>query len=288
MRRSRIAKPRGLAGAGGFTLIEALTATAILALVVLLLAQMAGLTSTTFADVVGRTQRQQALRAITHGIRSDVSGALAPVYGAGSAFQFLQNPTTVGGSFQNPSAIFWQAPLAADFRAGDASVVGYFVQWDTSDSTNPRPQLCRVQIDPGMTNYRIGNNPASSWVDSAILAAEAPGSRASNYAGLFAEDVPGLWVTVLDEDGAVLARSDEAFDSQSTGMPAALQVSYAVIEPRAASRITPAIRATLESHVSASESAADFVQRVSGDDGLGALRGGLQSAVTTIYLRNAR
>jgi hypothetical protein len=244
------------------------------------------------AKKIGQSQQRQVVRALLGAIKNDLSMAFAPLETSTTGAQLLLNPSSISKELLAPSALFWQAPVAGDTRFGDLSPVGYFVRWDTTDTANPRPRLCRLQVDPvapktSNPTYRIYSHPGD-WVNDGVLEAAAPANRAHDYAGLFAEDVVGFWVRCLDASGGVLAESNATYDSRSGGFPAAVTVSFAVIDSRLARQITPAIKEELERLTTQSSDAFAFVKAAQANTSLSAIREGIHAAATTVYLRGAR
>ena len=57
------------------------------------------------------------------------------------------------------------------------------------------PKLCRLLVD---TNYLL--QKPSDFVSDALIASNAPATKASGYAGQLAENVLGLWMRPLDQN----------------------------------------------------------------------------------------
>ena len=73
------------------------------------------------------------------------------------------------------------------------ALVGYFVQW-VNEANGSVPKLCRLLVD---SNYQM--QKPSDFVSDALIASNAPATKASGYAGQLAENVLGLWMRPLDQ-----------------------------------------------------------------------------------------
>src|SRR5438552_691359 len=129
-----------------FTLIEMLVATAVLALLVVLLMEVVNRASATWVQAQGQVERRHNGRAIADFIGQELQAALLPVDPTGSSnklnLQFVLNPKIGDGD-----AVFWQAPLATDQTNGDIAEIGYFLKW-TGTTGTPHGQLCRFFVNP--------------------------------------------------------------------------------------------------------------------------------------------
>ncbi|HEX4084237.1 MAG TPA: hypothetical protein VHY22_04950 [Chthoniobacteraceae bacterium] len=195
---------------------------------------------------------------------------------------------------------------------------------------NPKAALCRFLINPGAagvsnSNYLIYSTPAA-WLSDNIIQSVAPGSSAQSYQGLFAENVIGLWVRCLDAYGqpitktfAGAAYANHAYDSRlgymdSSGttsasfidsagqaaplcaLPPVVEVSIAMIDSHAASKVTPAVMSaivSLEGRLSTSPAAnADgFVSAVLASpaaSGLQSIMANLRSYQTRVYIMGSK
>jgi len=308
MRRS----PEDSRSKKAFTLLEALVSLAILAVIVVALAQLISATSSIWTGVMGKVSQRQSSRPILDYVTEDLKAALAPVDGSANSLQFLLNPATLipdASKYLFPSAIFWQAPVATDTTYGDVAEVGYFIRWDESSPTNPRARLCRILInpaslttsgtsDPDAASYLIFKQP-TDWINAQVLDQVAPGIG-PDYKGLLAEDVVGLWVNCLDSEGNVVSQpigSVPHYDSRTaagfsdkvpaSGLPAAVRLSCAVLDARSASRVTPTVKADIINLVNSSEDANAFIETAMSDDRLRTIRAGVSCLQTTVYLENA-
>lgn len=288
-----------------FTLIEVLTAIAILGLLVVVLGQMASLVSSSWVTAQGQLERRQTARSIADFIAADLAAVLLPLDPA-STTSFFLNPD-IGEDLKNPSAVFWLAPVATDQTFGDIAEVGYFVRWDTTNSTNPRAGLCRflVNPDPNDANYAVLQNP-KNWISRAQIDEVAPADKNHDYKGLFAEDVVGLWIRCLgmNPDGTPkeLAGAGDSLDSGQTyeykdpttgetkvkHLPLAVEVSLAMLDSRSASRIGPGEMATIRSLAGNAKNAGEFVAQVLKEDSLRGISPGMHAFATTTYLINSK
>lgn len=253
----------------GFSLLELLVAAA---LFMILLGILVGV----FNGVAGMSSQASArLDAVRQGreifdlIQKDLAQVVPtpPARGTNSPLQFWVNPgdAFVPASYKNPTAVFWQAPVARDRNAGNLALVGYFVH---RPGTN-QSQLRRLLIEPADTgNYKLYTN-STNWLTPAEIsqfAGTAMGAASTNAdRGWVANGVLGLWVRCLDARGNVITTNganapvDWAFDSRSgfrsgTGstatvrtrvnaLPTFVDVGLICVAAREADRITalPAI-----------------------------------------------
>lgn len=238
----------------GFSLLEVLVAMTVLSVLVIILASVLSLVSSNWISGAGRTERRQGGRAITAFIQKELAGAMLPINRFADRsipnLQFLVNPPQV--SYRHASALFFQAPLAADATSGDIMAIGYFIRW-TSENNVPKATLCRLAVSPADPDFAIYTD--LDWVSDAYLDAAAPANATNDYRGFFVDNVIGFWIRCLDEDGIVLTAADETFDSRTAAaefpaqepnldptehrLPASVEVSFVTIDARTANRLTP-------------------------------------------------
>ena len=307
-----IIRDRRRFGCGGFTIVEMMVAMAITGILVLVLVHAASLTSSILSRVQGSTDRHQSARAIMDAIGSDLSGALLSISPSAAndsahqdGLQFIVNPD-LPTEWENPSAIFWQAPIALDAKAGEVAEVGYFVKWDKSDASNPKSILCRFYVPPDNEGaFRVYSDPAN-WLTAEVVDSVTKADKASGYAGLFAENVLGLWIRCLKWDAASAAMvpisgaterfdSREGYDSQYdpvTGeavtkrLPYAVEIGLVLLDSRHAARIGGAEEAAITELVTQADSAKDFVERARKDETLKKISPGMSAHSSTIHLKN--
>lgn len=297
----------------GFSLVELLVATIILTIMVALLASVVSGVSSAWGESNGRNERGMRARAIVDFIRSDLTAALLPIdETAQTNLQFVLNPAHLSSEFKNGDALFWQAPIATDRSLGDIAEVGYFVRW-TLQNGAPAPVLCRFFVNPSTRdldgnavpnpNFLIYANPAA-WIDNSLIETVAPGITTGNgpvrYDGLFAENVIAIWFRCLDSQGNAFSRE---FDSRiDHRLPSSVQVSFALLDPRASQRLDESLQSTLSSLADqiAEEIALgpannytvspahEFVQRAGGDSSLRPVSAQLKPFTTTIHLSNSK
>jgi len=280
----------------GFTLLEVLVATAILSLMVVVLAGLASQAGNIWGSVNAQGQRRSTGRAMLQFIVRDLELAAVHVPYPSSTnaanLQFIanistnaHNATCIPAEFLNPHAAFWQAPVANVKTKGDIAEIGYFVRWDTSEPNAPKAMLCRFLVEPGNTNFVIYNSAsgaAANWLDPAILSAVAPATRNLSYKGWFAENVIALWIRCLDVDGnAITANASGTslnngygFDSRqgyrytnsasvlttqrAPALPAAVDIALVTLDSNTARKITPAIQATIQALCATANAPANF------------------------------
>ncbi|XHR30568.1 MAG: type II secretion system protein J [Chthoniobacteraceae bacterium] len=309
-------KRRRGAKQSGFSLIEVLVATTILALIVAMLGTIVGTVGSYFRATSGRSECALSARAIADYIQTDLKAALLPLYPddtSNRSLQFVLNPAAFTESYKNGDALFWQAPVANDTTYGDIAEVGYFVKWLTGTSS-PVPVLCRFFVEPAAPSatsyYNIYKSP-DNWLNQTTVDAVAPATSDRYFAGLFSENVVAIWFRCLDGQGSVY--KGRAFDSRngaqdSSGklqrLPSAVQVSFVVLDSRTAARLTAAIMTDL---ITLSGSVADeidnnkdgssdatlspaeqFVSEAMAKPRLKSIAHGLKAHTTAVSLINAR
>ena len=273
-----------------FSLVELLVAMAVLSLIVVILAQMINHVTGAWQRGEANKEKLQNIRALADFMGSELQAAMLPINRPSqTSLQFLINPSSVTTTNRNHDALFWQMPLATDSSQGDVAEVGYFVKWDTTTTpANPRSLLCRYYVSPTDTaNYLIYSAP-TAWVSDTLIGTVAPASATNNYQGLFAKNVLGLWVTPLNSAGALIATP---FDSRSgPSLPAMIDLGLVMIDARMASRITPSMKTTITSLVTAAAAtnAQSFYTTALASPGLQAIRSGLHYYQTRINLMNSQ
>jgi prepilin-type N-terminal cleavage/methylation domain-containing protein len=254
----------------GFTLIELLVASAVFILFLALLSGVINSVSNMSSQAAGRLDAVRQGREIFDLIQKDLAQAVPAIAarGTNSAPQFWVNPPTASlpDTYKNPTAVFWQSPIARDRSAGNLAIVGYFVHRPSANQS----QLRRILIEPSDTaNYKLyptnsSTNASGDWLSPAIAAqfVGTGNSTSSTNAdkGWVASGVLGLWVRCLDANGHVITTNGAdtavgwAFDSRSgfrsgtganatvrTGvnaLPAFVDVGLVCVAAREADRIT--------------------------------------------------
>jgi hypothetical protein len=288
--------------------VELLVASAVLGLLLVLLAQVSGMVANTWTDGQGRAERRQNGRALVDFVGRELRAASLPVNSGTTPdvpnLQFVLNPSSVGQEFRNSSCLFWQAPIGTSTVQGDMAVIGYFVKWD-STGLYPRASLCRFFANPGEPGHRIyKSDSVNSWVSTELLTTETPATQATGYRGLFAENVVGFWARCLDAQGNAVTNSvNTGFDSRqgysgkdASGetvsyvapvLPTSVEVSIVLLSSRAASKMTSQLQTSLIQLTRNSTDADDCMTRLQAD--LTTYRPILQGATThklRVYLEN--
>lgn len=313
----------------GFTLLELLVGVAILTILVVILSGVFGGVSKTWQLGQSNNERLQNIRAITDFLTGELRSALLPINRTDKAnLQFVINPANISSSFRNADSLFWQAPVAADQTLGDVAAIGYFVRWDESKPSNPRPNLCRFYVSDSTsgTNFLVYSQAGGSvpWLTDAIINAVAPADKANAYQGLIAENVVALFAQCLDVKGRPIEKAYDGsvftgrgFDSRlgfmdadgtktadftnaSGGkspicvLPPMMRLSFVLVDARSAARITPAqksILVTLAGTIAQQTPKGDagaFVKAALADPQLKGVSEGLRAYQTEINLLNAR
>ena len=174
-------------GQSAFTLVELLLATAILAIVAVVLTSVLSATSRAWTAGERQVSNFQDGRAILELMSRELSHAVIS-----PNLQFVQNPVFPAGMSHraNSDSIFWQAPIAST-AAGNLAELGYYLTADF--------QLRRFFVPPtDAANYQIfatANRPTATgapWVSSFIGSAETTP---------VATGVLAFWVRCFDING---------------------------------------------------------------------------------------
>jgi prepilin-type N-terminal cleavage/methylation domain-containing protein len=304
----------------GFSMLEVLISTAILAILVVILSQMLQQVGGAWTLGNAQMERSERGRAILEYISRELQAAQLPVNRTSqNSLELMVNlPTTINSKYRNRDSIFWQAPLATDQTLGDIAEIGYFVQWDeTTTPANPHANLCRLFINPTDTvNFKIyptSGDPTTPtvWLDDDVIKNVAPGDKSDTtkpYQGLFAEDVIALWVTCLDPTGVAIVQSGagNTFDSRSgytytattgtsvslTGcvLPAAIDLSFVLLDSHSAKLVTSDLESAIKELAANSSitNANDFVTAARKDSRFKTIQSGLQPCMTRVYLSNSK
>lgn len=296
-----------------FTLVELMVATAVLSVLVVLLAQVMSMVSDAWSGGTGRAERQQNGRALVDFVGRDLRSAALPVdpnsNGVTPDLQFVVNPETVPGRFRQPHAIFWQAPIATDTSKGNMAEIGYFVRWDEAHDP-PRAMLCRVFTNPGEAQHKVYQT--LDWLSEEKLQTLAPVDPATGYRGLFAENVIGFWARCLDSTGNLITQAGGGvqrgtFDSRkdyldtsynaegatasvtrkAPTLPSSVEISLLMLDSRAAASITPSIMGTIRSLVATSDNAATCERLIQADPKLRSVMRGMSVQTLKVPLENA-
>jgi hypothetical protein len=263
---------------------------ALLLVVVMVLGQMLSQSSNIWNQGEGNKERLQDLRAAVDFIGGELQSALLPVNRTSTQnLEFTMNPPAASG-VRNKDSIFWQAPIAIDQSSGDIACIGYFIRWVQGTGDNPRPVLCRFYADPtDKDNFRIYSAP-SQWLN--VIDTVAPGTKDKDYKGLFAENVVGLWINLIDTSGALIGPSGTSYSSRTTTpagrLPAAVDIGLVMLDSQSARRLTPSLQSAITALVNSAPDAFSFVQNALADSSLRAVSPSLRAYQTRISLQNAK
>jgi len=236
---------------GGFTLVEILVSTAIFTVMAGMLLSLSSQATTLWSRNHQQSQLREKARTALDFIGSEMKQAVLPLDRTSqNGPQFVVNPAGVTATYRLKDAVFWQAPIATSQTQGNLAIVGYFIRRDGG-----RYQLCRYFINPDEGSYRLRSAP-SDWINDDLLNSVAPADEASDYKGLFLENVVGLWVECFDESGASIV-PDSRVDER---LPARVKVSLAVLDERGATRVADG---EVLPSVEASSNAGQFLDQVS-------------------------
>lgn len=197
-----------------FSLLEVLVASAILAMMVVLLASLLGAGQNSLIRIdSGARQRQEAM-AVIDMISSELRTSIAaPAHKDEFAHpgtrraELLINPPALGSNLLNSGAIFWQS--FSKNGNGSPSLVGYFLKWDTSVDGAPRPRLCRFQIESAVAELELerlrGGTSTRQWIEESVATEIAPGTAENGFRGWLADHVIGFFVRALDPTGNTIS-----------------------------------------------------------------------------------
>jgi hypothetical protein len=238
---------------GAFSLLELLVATAVFLGLALVLVSIAGSLSSFWQMGISHNERRSAALAAFSRMARDLRFASAPINPNVTNIQLVINPANVGTNYKLPQAAFWQAPVG-DRSQGSMALVGYFVQW-VNETNGSAPKLCRLLIDS--TNFQF--TKPSDWVNDALIAGNAPATKASSYEGQLAENILGIWMQPLDQAGQpIMTNASNAayapgeFDSTAgyrtaftnatntfpSALPARMEVAVVAVDARTSRRLT--------------------------------------------------
>lgn len=295
MQRSPATNPKR-----AFTLVELLVGMTVLSIMVMLLVSLLSQVGNAWSRTEGQSSRLRSGRAIADYIRNDLRGALMPIApeldDLKPNLHFILNTNMIPPEYQQPSAMFWQVPLATDMSRGDVAEVGYFVRWDRS-VTNPRASLCRFFVNPtDINNYQIYQS--RNWLNQAIIDTVAPadneqiaeGTERAAYRGLLAENVIGFWARCAPKgsDGTNLEQRWDSRKDDTWGLPTYVEISFATLDEDSAKRIGIAERDEIMTAVASAKDAYEFVQKQQSLSQPPPYLAGLRAFGTTVYLDNAR
>lgn len=214
-----------------FTLLEVLVATAILILVVVLMASVfasaqSGLT-TLSGSALRRQNAQTALMTMARELKEAVSsnrGTYELWDPANRSPQLLINPPTLGMNVatHNAHSIFWPSKIASS--SGGSALVGYLVRWEQIPGKAPRPMLTRLFLDGDATQSVLddlqSNVSPEQWTGPALVDAQTRADADSGFAGWLTDDILALYVRPLDPRmQPIKSRARQIQGPKTTGEP---------------------------------------------------------------------
>lgn len=220
----------------GFTLVELMVAAAIFAVLLGLLFTVISQFTQIWQQGDRQKSRRQAARAVMEIMTRDLESAQFPAGGtnASQGLQFLLNPPAAPA---NRDAAFWQAAVPGTSASGDMYEIGYFVQWGEDRNGRPRSALCRYSASATNENT-IFNQPDADWITPGKLKAYAPGlDDLSDFKGVLAEDVIGLWITLYDAQGKTNGLGPNYHSLSNAIRPAAAEIALVLLDRSTAERI---------------------------------------------------
>jgi len=253
-----------------FTLLEVLVATAVLSIIVVLLASFASQASNIWKDVSSNNQQRSAARVLLQYMARELQAVKKPLpmptaAQANANLQMIaslssnsDNDTVIPSDNLYPHALFWQVPVAQNTSKGNIASVGYFIRWDTSSHPgHAKPILCRFFVGPSdAADFQIYNQTgteAQNWLS--VLPTVAP-ATAPAYLGWMGDNVIGLWIRFLDTDGQPITKnaagttlnygfdSRQGYRSPATGQvhpgpayPPSVEISLVVVDSRTLAKI---------------------------------------------------
>lgn len=255
----------------GFSLVEILAAIAVLLLVMLILVGLSDQMSRVWSKGLSQNQHRNRARSALTFMGRELRQTVVSPDSTDTALQLIINPTSVTLNF--PNSIFWQAPVATDTTNGNIAEVGYFIRRDGN-----RANLCRMLVNPTDTNFLIYDNAnPDKWVSDSMLDLVAPATKASQYRGLFLENVIGLWVKAYNKDGTpYLGNSRQT--TPVNQLPACIKISLVFLDETSAKRATSPVPLA-----GASDTPETFINNLPT-----VLKAGASVATFTVALKNYR
>lgn len=232
-----------------FTIVELLVATAITALIVVLLGTMFGSLTNTTSRANHRTDAFRDARAALQMMERDLSGLVRTQWDVKpnpippvpitrpAAYLALKSlysdPATLNPATDNQQ--IYALIAAKNTGPGDVCSVGYYCRWDTTRNSY---SLHRFFRDSATTYTTIAASTTYAS-EMSLYTPDAPGTLpASMKDEVLASYVWSLRITPYDSAGAVLATPyPYVCDSSATTndpLPAAIEISFKAMSPEAA------------------------------------------------------
>lgn len=255
----------------GFSLVEILAAMAVLTLVMLIMAGLSEQIGRVWSKGLSQNQHRNRARSALTFMGRELRQAYVSPDTTDTALQLIINPAKVTSNF--PHSIFWQAPVATDTTNGNLAEVGYFIRRDGT-----RANLCRMLVNPKDPSYLIyDKSDPTKWITDDILNTVAPASKATQYRGLFLENVLGLWVQAYNKDGTAYS-GDSRLTTPANQLPAYVKISLVFLDETSAKRATSNVPLA-----TASDTPDSFINNLPTP-----LKAGASVATFTVALKNYR
>lgn len=209
--QARPGAPRAVRGRRAFTLLEVLVSTAVLVVLVGVLAMTMNMVQALWVGSRQNVETRQSGRAALELLAREASAAVVS-----PRTQFVQTPDLVSkipGLVAEAPSLFWMVPGQSTVD-GNLTEVGYFLTRSDDDRTY---QLWRMHVSPdnedgyyrGANAYEVEPSTArrpysfaneALWVTGLPAAAFDPDSP-SSVVSVVADGVVGLWIRCLDAQG---------------------------------------------------------------------------------------
>ncbi len=215
-----------------FSTIELLVAVVIFSVLATALATLVNSALNIWSKNEKQTSLEQRARNITYLMTRDLQQALTtPFKFSNRGPQMLINSEHLAGVALG-NHLFFQAPIATSRTKSDLAVVGYFIRKGGDDGNTY--QLCRLFLNSDEPGYPAPEADATQWLTPALLDQKAYPAASNYYQGLVAEDVPGLWIRIYQDDTELTS-----YDSRANGnvLPSHLNVSLALLDLEGAQRL---------------------------------------------------
>jgi prepilin-type N-terminal cleavage/methylation domain-containing protein len=170
----------------GFTLIELLVSVALMTFLLVVLSGSAVAFLNLWQRGIAHGERRQTAFYAFGRITRDLHLA-TPTLNPAYKPIFTINPTSIGAKYQNPQALFFE---------GNDYLTGYFVQW-----VNKVPILCRLRTNHG------------NIINDDLIINNAPANKISEYEGLLAENVLGIWFQPMDAKNEPIRTQEGAWNA---------------------------------------------------------------------------
>lgn len=244
--------PSSSTGRHGFSLLELLVATSILLVLSTILMSVTGWVANVWSHAENQTHLRQTNRMIRDLLRADLEQVVLPLSRSDTTIFFAKNPAELSGSdLLHPHALVFHTALTTASDQSDIAAVAYFLR-EHNNSYN----FCRAVIPAGGWTSGLDPEDPSTWPDA------APADRASNYQGLIAEGVLGMWVRIYEQTGTPPTESETpgaTYDTRTSGSsrPSTVRIDFVLADKTAMTRLADGVETLPDSTATSAEAFVD-------------------------------